>query len=59
VFNLDKGIFDLKKVNPKNCCSLIGSSKWGEISFINVEFDSEEEKMRFYKSLSVVFHSVR
>lgn len=56
---MEKGLFDSRKVLPQNCCSLIGSAKWGELSFINVEFDSEEEKMRFYKCVSLIFHSVR
>ena len=36
VFLLDKGLFDLKKVAPQSCCSLMGSSRWGELSFINL-----------------------
>jgi hypothetical protein len=40
VFDLDKGLFDLKKINPKTCCTLIGNIKWGEISFINIEFET-------------------
>jgi hypothetical protein len=59
VFTMEKGLFDSRKIPPQNCCSLIGSAKWGDISFINVEFESEEDKMRFYKCISVVFHSVR
>lgn len=40
VFSIEKGLFDSKKCDPKNCCTLISSKKWGEISFVNVEFES-------------------
>jgi len=36
VFNLEKGLLFDKKINAKNCCTLIGNAKWGEFSFINI-----------------------
>jgi hypothetical protein len=40
-FNLEKkGFFETKKSDPKNCCTIVGSAKWGEIFFINLEFDT-------------------
>ncbi len=59
VFTMEKGLFDMRKVNAQCCCSLIGSAKWGELSFINVEMESEEDKVRLMKCIGLVFHSIR
>lgn len=29
IFAAEKGLFDNKKSNPKNCCTLISNQKWG------------------------------
>ena len=47
LFTQEKGLFDSGNCKPKNCCSLVSSKKWGVVSFVNVEFESEAEKMRF------------
>jgi hypothetical protein len=59
VFMMEKGLFDNRKVPAQCCCSLIGSAKWGELSFINVELESEEEKIKLMRCIGLVFHSVR
>ncbi len=59
VFSIEKGLFDIKKCDPKSCGTLMSSRKWGEISFMNVEFESEAEKLRFYVCLRSVYNSLR
>jgi hypothetical protein len=36
VFTMEKGLFDSRKVPAQNCVSLMGSARWGELSFINI-----------------------
>jgi hypothetical protein len=37
----------------------VGNIKWGEASFINVEFESITDKISFFQSLSQIFNSLR
>ena len=59
LFGQMKGIFDSGEVKPNCCCTLVSSKKWGVISYVNVEFDSEQDKVRFEECLKVVYHSLR
>ena len=59
IFAMEKGIFDTKKCNPKNCATIVGYSRWGEISYINVEFESELQKNRCCKFICTIYSSLR
>lgn len=53
VFAEEKGgLFNSHKPDPKNCCSIVGNSRWGEINLINIEFKSVEDKRLFHQCLS-------
>jgi hypothetical protein len=35
-FNLEKSMFDSHNTSPALCATLVGNSRWGEITFINI-----------------------
>jgi len=37
----------------------VGYARWGEISYINVEFESEAEKIRCYLCICTIFNSLK
>lgn len=59
VFCQEKGLFDSTTSHPRHSCTLISSKRWGIVSFINVEFDSEPDKSRFLVCLRTVYNSLR
>ena len=47
MFKKKQGIFDLTSSNAPACATLVGVQRWGQLGFINVEFETEEEKVKF------------
>lgn len=53
VFNKEKGMFT-EKPKIENCLSLLGSQQWGDFTFLNVEFNDMESKIKFVKAMTAL-----
>lgn len=52
VFSADRGFFNSYVPVDKHCCTILGNSRWGEINLINIEFNSVEDKIMFFRCMS-------